>query len=98
MKRRALRDLPGLVLAAVRLAWAAGPRELVISALLQVLIGIGTAAQLLVGRDLLAGFLTATRGTHGLESLIPGAILLGLLTVMVSFSAAVIAEEQRLLR
>ena len=97
MKRRALRDLPGLVIAAVRLAWAAGRRDLVIAAVLQVLIGIATAAQLLVGRDLLVGFLSATRGAHSLESLIPGAFLLGLLTVLVSFASAAMAEEQRML-
>jgi ATP-binding cassette subfamily B protein len=97
VKRRALRDLPGLVVAAFRLAWAAGPRDLVIAAFLQVLIGIGTAAQLLVGRDLLAGFLNARPGTLGLESLLPGAFLLGLLTVVISFAAAAMAEEQRML-
>lgn len=97
MKRRALRDLPGLVVAAIRLAWAAGPRDLVISALLQVLIGLGTAAQLLVGRDVLTAFLSTTRGTHGLESLIPGLFLLGTLTVGVSFAGAALGEDQRLL-
>jgi ATP-binding cassette subfamily B protein len=84
-------------MAAVRLAWAAAPRELAISAILQVVIGLGTAAQLLVGRNVLAGFLNATRGAHGLESLIPGVFLVGALTVGVGFGSAVIAEEQRLL-
>lgn len=97
MTRRALRDLPGLVIAAVRLAWAAGPRDVAVSAFLQVLIGVGTAAQLLVGRDVLTGFLTATHGAHGLESLIPGVFLLGVITALVSFASATLAEEQRLL-
>ena len=97
MKRRAVRDLPGLVIAAVRLAWAAGPFDVAVSAFLQVLIGAGTAAQLLVGRDVLAGFLTATRITHGLESLIPGVFLLGVITAAVNFASAALAEEQRLL-
>jgi ATP-binding cassette, subfamily B, bacterial len=97
MKRRAVRDLPGLVIAAVRLAWDAAPREVAVSALLQVLIGAGTAAQLLVGRDVLTGFLTATRAGHSLESLIPGVFALGVLTALVTFATAAMAEEQRLL-
>jgi ATP-binding cassette subfamily B protein len=93
-----LRDLPGLVVAAFRLAWAAGRRELVILAVLQILIGIGTAAQLLVARDVLKGFLSvSTRDGHGLETLIPGTFLLGVLIVVVSFAGAAIVEEQRLL-
>jgi ATP-binding cassette subfamily B protein len=98
VKQRSLRDLPRLVISAIRLAWAAGRRELMVLAILQVLIGIGTAAQLLVAKEVLSGFLTAgTRGGHGLASLIPVTFLLGVLIVAVSFAGAAVAEEQRLL-
>jgi ATP-binding cassette subfamily B protein len=70
----------------------------VILAVLQILIGIGTAAQLLVARDVLKGFLSvSTRDGHGLETLIPGTFLLGVLIVVVSFAGAAVVEEQRLL-
>ena len=97
MKRRALRELPGLVVTGLRLAWAAAPREVVISGLIQVVIGLGTAAQLLIGRDVLSAFLSSNRGAHALETLIPGVFVFGVLTVGVSFATAAMAEEQRLL-
>jgi ATP-binding cassette, subfamily B, bacterial len=95
--RRALRDLPRLVASAIRLAWTAAPVELSVAAGLQLLIGAGIAAQLLVGRNVLAGFLTATHSGHGLESLIPGVLLLGVLTAAISFASEALTEQQRLL-
>jgi ATP-binding cassette subfamily B protein len=96
-KRRALRDLPRLVVAAIRLAWTAAPMELAVAGAIQVLIGAGTAAQLLVARDVLAGFLTASHAGTSLESLVPGALLLGVLTAAVSFAGEALTEQQRLL-
>lgn len=92
-----MRDLPRLVAAAVRLAWTAAPTELVVAAALQVLIGVATAAQLLVGRDVLAGFLTASHIGRGLDSLIPSVVLLGVLMAFVSFASEALTEQQRLL-
>ena len=44
--RRALLDLPGLVVAAIQLVVKTAPIELSVAAGLQILIGAGTAAQL----------------------------------------------------
>jgi ATP-binding cassette, subfamily B, bacterial len=95
--RRTLRDLPRLVVSAMRLAWSAAPVELCVAASLQLVIGAGIAAQLLVGRNVLAGFLTATHSGRSLETLIPGVLLLGVLTAAISFASEALTEQQRLL-
>jgi ATP-binding cassette subfamily B protein len=73
-----LRRLPALVAAAVRMAWAAAPRELLLVFGLQAIGGLGLIAPILAGRDLLNRVMT-TGGFEGV--LLPGALVLVLLGV-----------------
>jgi ATP-binding cassette subfamily B protein len=73
-----LRRLPALVAAAVRMAWAAAPRELLLVFGLQAVGGLGLVAPILAGRELLAR-VVATGGFEGV--LLPGAAVLLLLGV-----------------
>jgi ATP-binding cassette subfamily B protein len=71
-----LRRLPALVAGAVRMAWAAAPRELLLMFGLQAVGGLGLIAPILAGRNLLAQVVE----TGGLEgALLPGALVLLLL-------------------
>jgi ATP-binding cassette subfamily B protein len=73
-----LRRLPALVAAAVRMAWAAAPRELVLVFSLQAVGGLGLVAPILAGRELLDR-VVSTGGFEGV--LLPGAVVLVLLGV-----------------
>ena len=91
--RRDLRRLPGLVLEAFRLVWAAAPQPFVLVAVLQVAGGLALAAQLLVVRRVLTAFETADTPL-ALGDLVPDLALFGALLVVVGL-AGVVAREQR---
>ena len=48
--KRSLRRLPGLCREAIRLVWAAGPRELLVVLAIKAVNGIGLTVVLLLGR------------------------------------------------
>lgn len=93
---RRFRRLPRLIVRAVALSWRAAPRQLGISAALQLAGGVGLGAQLLVGNRVVSDILLAEQGASfeviGLDLLI-----LALLTGVVSFSAVALSEQRRLL-
>lgn len=93
---RRLRRLPRLVTRAVRLAWRAAPRQLLISTGLQLTAGVGLAAQLLVGRQLLAELLDAG-GQSTFTSVLPELVVLGVVSALVSSANLARSEQQRLL-
>ena len=93
---RRLRRLPRLVTRAVRLAWRAAPRQLLIATGLQLAAGVGLAAQLLVGRQLLAELLDAG-GQSTFASVLPELVALGVVSALVSFANLARSEQQRLL-
>src|SRR5688572_16299670 len=51
-----LRELPGVTTEALRLVWQAAPRELTIIAVINVIMGVLSAVQLLFTRNLLQAF------------------------------------------
>ncbi|MGH9156782.1 MAG: ATP-binding cassette domain-containing protein, partial [Acidimicrobiales bacterium] len=78
-----LRRLPSLIRGAVALVWGAARRELAVSAVLQVITGVGVGVQLLVGSRVLSTILTADRLDRDAGDVLPGlAILLGVTTVV----------------
>ena len=93
---RRLRRLPRLVTRAVRLAWRAAPRQLLIATGLQLAAGVGLAAQLLVGRQLLTELLDAS-GESTFASVLPELVVLGVVSALVSFANLARSEQQRLL-
>src|SRR5579862_1439887 len=56
-KRRSAREIPRLVAAGVAICWRAGRRELITLGLLELLSGVGVAAEVVVGRQVLQAFL-----------------------------------------
>ena len=93
---RRLRRLPRLVTRAVQLAWRAAPRQLLISTGLQLAAGVGLAAQLLVGRQLLTELLDAG-GRPTFAAVLPELVVLGVVSALVSFANLARSEQQRLL-
>ena len=63
--KRSLRRLPGLCREAIRLVWAAGPRELLVVLAIKAVNGIGLAVVLLLGKGVLDGVIAAGRSGAG---------------------------------
>lgn len=59
------RRFPRLVGTSFRLAWRAGPRELLVAGGLQVFNGVATFVQLLIGREVLQALLGSTGASGG---------------------------------
>jgi ATP-binding cassette subfamily B protein len=92
-----LRRLPGILGAALRLVRRAAPRELTVSAVLQLVSGAGVAVQLLVGRRLLADILQADRLDLGLAHVLPGLVAFLAVTGLLNFAYSARSELQRLM-
>ena len=87
-----LRRLPALVRASMRLVWAAAPRELAVSVVLQVITGVGAGVQLLVGSRVLSTVLTADRLGQGAGQVVPGLLVLLGVTAVVGFASRAQSE------
>ncbi len=96
-QRRSPREIPRLVAAGVAITWRAGRRELITIAALELLSGIGVAAEVVVGRRVLEAVLTAPHTTAGLGSVWPSAVALGVITAVLGVAGTVLREQQRLL-
>jgi ATP-binding cassette subfamily B protein len=96
-QRRSPREIPRLVAAGVAITWRAGRRELITIAALELLSGIGVAAEVVVGRRVLEAVLTASHTTAGLGSVWPSAVALGVITAVLGVAGTVLREQQRLL-
>lgn len=89
MRERARsRELPGLVAAALRLAWRASPRGLVVSVLLQLLGALAAAGSVFVVRAVFGGFLAGGGSGHLRSTLPPLAAMAGLALVLELIQAA----------
>ena len=77
---RSARDIPRLAAAGLAITWRAGRRELTVIALLELLPGIGVAAEVVVGRRLLESVLTAQQTTASIAAVWPSAAVLGVIT------------------
>ena len=96
VRQKQLRRVPRLVRVACRLVWRAAPREFLFLAVVQLLGGIGVAAQLLVGRKVLAEVLAT--GDHGkFGAVLPSVIALAIVTAVVTFANLARVERQRIL-
>lgn len=89
------RRLPRLVRRSLQLAMDAGRRQLVIVVVLQVAAAAGTAAQLLVGRDVLANLLSDPAGDFGSATV--GLVLLLSLTFLIGLATTAQTEQGHLL-
>jgi ATP-binding cassette subfamily B protein len=102
---RTRREIPRLVMAGVTITWRAGRRELITMAALELLSGAGVAAEVVVGRRVLAAVLAATTTAHptavhsaaGLATVWPSAAIFGAITGLLGLGGVVLREQQRLL-
>ena len=94
---RSARDIPRLVAAGLTITWRAGPRELITIAVLELLSGIGVAAEVVVGRRVLEAVLGTQHTSVGLASVWPSAALLGIITAALGLAGVVLREQQRML-
>src|SRR5919106_6248157 len=95
-ERGTFRDLPRLIGDSLRLVWAAGRREFLISSSLQLVSAAAIAAQLFVAKALFEAVLGAG-GTRDLTGVAPELAALLAITVALDFARAVEAEQTRVL-
>jgi ABC-type multidrug transport system fused ATPase/permease subunit len=96
-QRRSPREIPRLVAAGVAITWRAGRRELITIAALELLSGIGVAAEVVVGRRVLEAVLSASHTVAGIGGVWPSAVALGVITAVLGVAGTVLREQQRLL-
>jgi ATP-binding cassette subfamily B protein len=92
-----VRRLPRLMREGLAISWVAGRGELLASVGLQLLSGLGLAAQLLVGQLALAALLAAVRDGDSVGAVVPWALLVGAISVLLFFSSALQREREQIL-
>ena len=92
-----VRALPRLTRQALRIAWAAGRREFLLSTLLQIIGGGGIALLLLLGEQGLQALLDAIQGGQSLAAVAPWALAIACVAGIQSFVNAVQRERQEIL-
>lgn len=91
------RALPRLIGEALRIAWRAGPRELLLLIGFDVLAAVAVLGEVLLARRVLAIVLHVERYGGGLGAVWPSAVLLALVTAILGLLGAVAFSQQRLL-
>jgi ATP-binding cassette, subfamily B, bacterial len=94
---RSSREIPRLVAAGLVITWRAGRRELMTMTALEVLSGIGVAAEVVVGRRVLEAILATQHASAGLASVWPSFALLAAITAVLGIAGVVLREQQRML-
>jgi hypothetical protein len=94
---RSLRRLPRLCREAVRLVWAASRHDLLVVLAIKAVNGVGLAAVLLLGKDVLDGVIAAGRSGAGAGQVLPRLLLLTGVMAGLGFLSAVGRERRELL-
>jgi ATP-binding cassette subfamily B protein len=94
---RSARELPRLVLAALRIVWSAGRRQAALALALQLVGGLGTGAVVLLGKQVLDGLLAADRSGGGIADFLPSAAALAVVTALLGVLGAVRREQEEVL-
>jgi ATP-binding cassette subfamily B protein len=95
-EKGSFRDLPRLLADSLRLVWAAGRREFLVTASLQLVSAFAIAGQLFVAKELFEAVLGAG-GTRDLANVAPELAALLAITVALDVARAVQAEQTRVL-
>jgi ATP-binding cassette, subfamily B, bacterial len=95
-EKGSFRDLPRLLADSLRLVWAAGRNEFLLTSSLQLLYGLGIAAQLFIAKALFEAVLGAG-GTRDLAGVAPELVALLAITVVLDFARAIQQEQSRVL-
>jgi ATP-binding cassette, subfamily B, bacterial len=94
---RSGREMLRLVGAGLAITWRAGRHELITMTALEVLSGIGVAAEVVVGRRVLEAILATQHGSAGLASVWPSFAVLAAITAVLGMAGVVLREQQRML-
>jgi ATP-binding cassette, subfamily B, bacterial len=90
------RRLPRLVARGLVIVWRAAPRELVTATILQVIVGVGLAIQVLVAQRVLSKIIAGGDGGD-FADVVPSLVALMVVGLVISLSRAALAELQRVL-
>src|SRR5215469_8157108 len=96
-EKRSSREMPRLVLAGLAITWHAGRRELVTMTALELMSGIGVAAEVVVGRRVLQAILATQHTSAGLARVWPSFAFLAAITAVLGMAGVVLREQQRML-
>src|SRR5262245_5849264 len=91
------RQLPELIRAALRIAWQAGRRDLLLATGLQVASGLSLVVVLLLARGALGARLTAANEGGSLADVLPWVAATGLIAAARSFADTVQRERRHVL-
>jgi ATP-binding cassette subfamily B protein len=95
--KRSPRELARLASSSVSIVWHAARRELIIMVALEVLSGIGVAAEIVVGRHVAEAVLATQRSGAGLAAVWPSAVALAAITAVLGLAGIVLRETQRMM-
>jgi ATP-binding cassette subfamily B protein len=93
---RSLKRFPELFGRALRITWNAAPSQLVIASSLQILAGLGLAAEVLLAKQLLA-VLTGENGHVSMHAALPYVLALALTSALLQLASTVTAEVTRVM-
>ncbi|HZA20248.1 MAG TPA: ABC transporter ATP-binding protein [Actinomycetota bacterium] len=92
-----VRRLPRLILEGLKIVWAAGKNDLIVSTLLQAAGGVGVAALLILGQRALGALIEANETGGSIRSVLPAAGAVAIVATIQFFASAVQRERQQVL-
>ena len=95
--KQSLRELARLATSSVSIVWHAARRELITMVALEVLAGIGVAAEVVVGRHVAEAVLQSQSSGAGLAAVWPSAVTLAVITAVLGLAGIVLRETQRMM-
>jgi ATP-binding cassette, subfamily B, bacterial len=95
--RHSPRELARLATSSVSIVWHAARPELITMVALEVLTGIGVAAEVVVGRHVAEAVLETQRSGVGLAAVWPSAVTLAVITAVLGLAGIVLRETQRMM-
>jgi ATP-binding cassette subfamily B protein len=94
---RSRRELPRVIAGALRLMWAAGPRELATAVGIELASAAGLAVAVLLGRDVLDGLVQADRSGSGWDTFLPELVALTVLSIALTVAQAFVGRAHQML-
>jgi ATP-binding cassette subfamily B protein len=94
---RSRRELPRVIAGALKLMWAAGPRELATVAGVELVSAVGLAVAVLLGRDVLEALVQAEQTGAGWESFLPELVALAVLSILLTVAQALVGRQHQML-
>jgi ATP-binding cassette subfamily B protein len=94
---RSRRELPRVIAGALKLMWAAGPRELATVAGVELVSAVGLAVAVLLGRDVLEALVQADQTGAGWKSFLPELVALAVLSILLTVAQALVGRQHQML-